>query len=161
MREAPQAQDLRDVGALWLSGYASQRPLVEIACSLLAQEHEGEGITALAGHSYADEVDTHAVEHDLRRALSDLGGALPDRESPELLLMCVRAMCRRLQRGEINERELAAWAHRVVGHMGADEAQPLVEADDTYDMIADGFVPESMAEVDERVRRTAALLAST
>jgi hypothetical protein len=32
-------------------------------------------------------------------------------------------------------RELAAWAHRVIGHDGATIAQPLVVLDDEYDCI--------------------------
>lgn len=158
---------LRDAGALWLSGHGRQRAFVEAACDLLYEGHDGDGIARLAGHPFDDEADTHTVEEDLRAALRDLRTGLPGRETEELLLLSLKAMCRRHLRGEVNERELASWAHRVVGHTGPGIAQPLVEADDAYDLIEDGFAPVfdgmeaegfTLADVDERVRNTAITL---
>lgn len=40
------------------------------------------------------------------------------------------AMCRRALRGEVEVREVARWAHQVIGHEGPPDLQPLVELDD-------------------------------
>lgn len=164
----PAASSLRDAGALWLSGYGRQRPLVEMACELLSQGQDGDGIARLAGHPFDDEPDTHAVEEDLRAALRDLQSELPQRETDELMLAALRAMCRRHLRGELSERDLAEWAHRVLGHGGPGIAQPLVDADDQYDLIEDGFAPIrrpdgeelfTLVDVDSLVRSQATSLA--
>lgn len=156
---------LRDVGALWLHGHAPQRNLVEVACELLAEGREGDGIARLAGHPFGDEADTLDVEEDLRAAVQDLGVDLPDRETDELLHLSIRAMCRRHLAGEVPARELAEWAHRIVGHTEPQFAQPLVVADDEYDLIESGVSRSrgpgsiTMADVDARVRRAAVSLA--
>lgn len=68
------------------------------------------------------------------------------------------AMCRRAIRGEVDFREVARWAHQVIGHEGPAALQPLVELDDQYD-IAD-LGPLTLADVDELAQRTIAQLAA-
>jgi hypothetical protein len=66
-------------------------------------------------------------------------------------------MCRRALRGEVEVREVARWAHQVIGHEGPPDLQPLVELDDQYDMADIG--PLTLADVDELAQRTVAELA--
>lgn len=145
-------RQLTDAGALWLLGDVSQRVVVQAACDLLAAGLGGDALAVLAGHPFGHEADTWRLEADLRAALrEDFQVGLPDRETDELLMAGVRAMCRRRLRGEISARALAGWAHARVGHDGPDSAQMLVESDDTYDAVDSGFTAESADQIDAAV----------
>jgi len=69
------------------------------------------------------------------------------------------AMCRRALRGEVGLREVARWAHQVIGHEGPQALQQLVELDDQYDIADIG--PLTLAEVEELAQRTVTRLATS
>lgn len=69
------------------------------------------------------------------------------------------AMCRRALRGDVELREVARWAHQVIGHEGPHALQTLVELDDQYDIADIG--PLTLAEVGELAQRTIKRLADS
>ena len=147
---APEALDALHVQAvLWLVEERGVEPVVRAACDALVAGMDGEALQALAAlsvhaHSYDSEVD-----QTVRAALAEQGRPLPARGSDEAKEAAVHAMASQALRGQWIPRELAAWAHRVIGHQGPEMAQPLVVLDDRYDMVAYG--DEVAEDLDEQV----------
>jgi hypothetical protein len=89
------------------------------------------------------------VDDTIRAALAEQGRPLPARGSAEAKELAVRAMAAEALSGRWIPRELAAWAHRVIGHQGPVMGQPLVDLDDCYDTL--DYTDETEADLDARV----------
>lgn len=157
MAEGPE-QGLADAVSLWALDYRNDPELViRAACEVVAQGGGGTSLVELAacpitttrGPDIADLVPG---------AMAECGLPYPEPGSSAALLAALRAQCRRMLRDEISPRDLAAWAHGVIGHQGPAEAQDLVNADDDYDVFS--YIEGRRREdVDAEVRAIALLLA--
>ncbi|MFE4196444.1 hypothetical protein ACFRJ9_11310 [Paenarthrobacter sp. NPDC056912] len=78
-------------------------------------------------------------------ALKELGVATADMTNDDAQLVAAyHHACQAIERN-LPLRELAAWAHRFVGHEGHPIAQELVELDDAYDAYESwGEEPDAM-----------------
>ena len=130
---------------LWLIGQGDFEPIVRSACDVLVAGADGEALAALAGMSVTADRWSSDVEQAVFDALSEQGRALPPRGTEQAEAAAVVALCGDVLAGRMTPRDLAAWAHRVVGHGGAAMAQPLVDLDDRYDMT------EHTAETEEQL----------
>ncbi len=126
---------LHRTAALWLVSESGLEPVVRAACDALVAGVDGDNLAALAGVSvHATEFDADADEL-IHAALAEQGRPLPERFSAAAQEAALVAMASEAVQGRWVPRELAAWAHRVIGHGGAAIAQPLVVLDDEYDCI--------------------------
>ena len=130
--------------------------IVDMACDALVAGLDGEGVRAVAGTSVGHEDWT--FDASVQTMLAELGREFPGRGTAIAQLGAVQAMCRRCLDGSVSPRELARWAHVVVGHSGAPEAQVLVELDDAYDTV--GYSEETSDDLDKSVTEEARRLAS-
>lgn len=134
---------------LWLVEERGIEPVVRAACDALVTGLDGEGLQALAALSiHAASYDSD-VDETVRHALAEQGRPIPTRGSDEAKEAAVRAMASEALQGRWIPRELAAWAHRVIGHKGPAMAQPLVNLDDCYDTL--DYIKETEADLDAQV----------
>lgn len=135
---------------LWLIGQGAFEQVVRDACDILVGGWAGSAVAELAGLSiHADRWsgDAEQVVHD---ALIELDRELPPRGTDAAQAAAVTAMCRTALAHRIIPRELAAWAHRAVGHDGVWMAQALVELDDQYDLCGTRYGGDSH-DLDARI----------
>jgi len=125
-----------------------QERIVRLACDLLVAGDDGRDVVALAGMSVRGQDYDFAERAEA--ALRELGLTPPGRHTDAAQAGAVRAVCRAMLDGEITPRALAQWAHQVIGHSGAGEAQRLVDLDDAYDVDH-----QPIAELDQQVRAEA------
>ena len=146
-------------------GQARERLVDAVWMYRLQPEHRATDAINAATHALVAGLDSPALRelagasrHDGRWTLDPLvesvaeDFALPVEGHEETQARAAGAMCRKAVRRETSLREVAAWAHQVIGHEGASEVQPLVELDDQYDLVDIG--PTTLQDVEA----TAALL---
>jgi hypothetical protein len=130
--------------------------IVTMACDALVAGLDGEGLTAVAATSVGHE--DWDFDGSVEVMLAEFGREFPGRGTQVAQSGAVRAMCRRCLSGGFTPRELARWAHVVVGHSGAPEAQRLVGLDDAYDTV--DYMKETNEDLDQSVVEEARQLAS-
>ena len=133
--------DLERHALLWLVGQGDFEPVVRSACDLLVQGLDGEALVNLAGLSVHEDRWASGLDEAVTAALMEQARALPARDTDEAQVAVVRALGAEALAGRLHPRDLAAWAHRHIGHTGADLAQPLVDLDDRYDLAEYDEVP--------------------
>ncbi len=101
---------------------------------MLVEGASGDALAGLAGLSVHEDRWSSDLDEAIFAALAEQGRPLPPRGTQEAQAAAVRAMSAEVVAGRLSPRDLAAWAHSVVGHQGAPMAQPLVDLDDRYDM---------------------------
>lgn len=114
-------------------GQGDFEPVVRSACDLLVEGASGDALALLAGLSVHESRWSCDLDEVIFAALGEQGRPLPPRETDEAQAAAVRALAAEALLGRLHPRDLAAWAHRVVGHQGTAMAQPLVDLDDRYD----------------------------
>jgi hypothetical protein len=134
---------------LWLVDERGLEPVVRAACDALVAGLDGAELQSLAALSVHSSSYDSEVDQTVRAALAEQGRPLPPRGSDEATEAAVRAMAREALRGRWIPRELAAWAHRVIGHSGPALAQPLVNLDDCYDAL--DYSGDTEADLDAQV----------
>lgn len=147
----PAEAEFLDVVRLWRvvpGTYIGE--VIDAATQCLVAGSDTEALRELAGSSPRESrfvVDplVHSTVEQLK-----LSAAL----DPDLERSAMLALARRLTRGRIPARELAAWALQYVGHQGSVECQPFVNFDDMYD-VAD-YAGHDESALDAMVRQEAA-----
>jgi len=121
---------LRDAIGLWrTSPHEGTRELAAASTDLLVLGYDSPSLALLAG---IDPLASRFEVVDLvSQMLDEFGVAYLLDGSAERAGLEVRL--RRLIRGRIPLRDVSSWAHRWIGHDGADELQPFVLLDDIYD----------------------------
>jgi hypothetical protein len=150
---------LYEQAALWrVRPEVGQERLVRLACDALVAGLDRPGLAMLAGMS----VHGHDPEFGdvLQAAFDGLGIRLPQPGTAEAQVGAATAMARLLLDGHLTSRELARWAHAVIGHDGAPELQSLVEFDDAYEIVDYVDPRDGVAGVDRQVRGEAERLVS-
>jgi hypothetical protein len=151
---------LYEQAALWqVRPEVGQEQVVRLACDGLVAGLDSPGLSLLAGMSvYGHDPEFGAV---LAAAFDGLGIRLPQPDSAEAQVAAARAMARLLLDGQLSSRELARWAHRIIGHGGAAELKTLVEFDDAYEIVDCVGRADGVAELDRQVRSEAQRLVSS
>lgn len=144
MNRADAAAELADAAALWSTGQLRAEDVVRAACDALVAGLDGDALRILAAVPYRDARDDVPVV--VEAALDELGLEYHAPGSDDGHAAVVRMMSARLLSGAMTPRELAAWAHRTVGHGRLPSAERLVELDDLYDVAEHGS--RSLEEVD-------------
>jgi hypothetical protein len=121
--------NLRHRAVLWSVGLASFRDVVLAACDAVVAGCPGESLDALAAESVHSERRGTLDPRLVPAALAELGVALP--ADPQIWV--AGELAQAVLAGRCPPRELARWAHQMVGHDGPEVLQPLVIADDEYD----------------------------
>ena len=122
----------RDAAALWSAEFGDAAAIVRAACDVLAAGHGGMAVAMLAGvHLRRADADAPELLPD---ALAEVGLPFMPRGSEAGQVYWLSTVAARVLTGAISPRELAAWAHRTIGHDGIDLAQRLVTLDDEYDV---------------------------
>jgi hypothetical protein len=143
------AADLYRTAVLWAVDQTGVEPVVRAACDALVAGLDGDALRGLAALSVrADEYDAQVADV-VRAALAEQNMPIASPESPEAEEAAITAMAQEAVAGKWIPRELAAWAHRVVGHSGIQMAQPLVDLDDRYDCAQ--YIGETVASIDAEV----------
>lgn len=143
---------------LWLVEERGVEPVVRAACDALVAGLDGEALRALAARS------VHSMSYDgeadeiVHAALLEQGKPLPRRETDAAQRTALVAMASEMLAGRLTPRDLAAWAHRVIGHSGVKEAQTLVSLDDCYDELE--WAQETEQDIDKRISEEASRLTS-
>lgn len=146
----PEALDTLYVQAvLWLVEEGGIEPVVRAACDALVAGLDADALQALAAASVRAASHDSEVHKTVHEALAEQGRPIPARSSDEAKEAAVRAMASEALHGRWVPRDLAAWAHRVIGHDGPTMAQPLVNLDDCYDTLE--YVNETDADLDAQV----------
>lgn len=159
MTQADAVQRFVHTAALWNVDSTSTESLIRAACDVLVADADGPAMRMLAAVPMSPMVSVWEVADLVDAALAELGKALPPRETEGAAEAAVRSMAARAVHGEIQPRELVAWAHRVIGHQGPAVAQTLVELDDAYDLSVDGYEDRTIVELDADTMREARRLA--
>jgi hypothetical protein len=121
----------RDATARWSAGFGDAAAVVRAACDVLAAGHGGMAMAMLAG-VHLRRADEGAPDL-LPDALAEVGLPFVPRGDKAGQEYWVATMAEGVLTGALSPRELAAWAHREIGHDGLDAAQRLVTLDDEYD----------------------------
>ncbi|WP_354512593.1 hypothetical protein [Paenarthrobacter sp. 4246] len=117
--------------ASWTIRQDATAAAISAATNALVEEHDGQALRELAGASLHINVFELGVLVD--DALKELGVATGDMTKDDAQLVAAYHYASQAIEGTLPVRELASWAHRVVGHQGHAIAQELVELDDAYD----------------------------
>ena len=144
---------LVDAVSLWRMSPLHAGEVIDAATSCLVVGLDTPALRELAGESLAGA--SYVVEELIRRCLEEL--AMSDVLELDLELAAATAMIRRFLAGSVSARELASWAHRVVGHDGATSLQPFVMLDDEYDLLGVGGTTEADLEAFAHADATAFL----
>lgn len=144
-------ETLTDTAVIWRfePEPARTRELIDAAVEALVRGLDSPSLRELAGTDPSE--SSFAVKPVLERTLDELG--VETTPPADLETAILEAQCRRLFAGRIEERQLAAWCHRNIGHEGPARLRSLVYLDDIYDMTE--YDDRSLAGVDEWVRREA------
>lgn len=118
-----------DATALWRLSPTYTIDVIETAVACLVAGADTPSLRVLAGASPTE--SQFVLDPLISDALDELD--LPTRkESAQPAGM--RAIARRYKGGEIEAKELTAWAHCFIGHDGDDRCQVFVELDDIFDV---------------------------
>ena len=141
---------LVDAARLWaVKPGGDTEPVIRAACDALVVGLDGPNLVSLASTSFGP-IDWD-FQDVLKGALAELGQPFDEPGSAGAQVAAVGALARRVLRGELTPREFASWAHRNIGHQGAPELQALVDLDDLYDGVEDGWGAGTLESVDGRV----------
>ncbi len=110
---------------------ATRERLIDAAVEALGAGLDSPTLAELAG-AYPDDAPS-ALRLTADTAASELRLRVPAGDRVETVK--VRRKILDLLAGSVSPRELAAWAHREIGHEGLTPAQWFVEADDEYDVL--------------------------
>ncbi|MFD6179384.1 MULTISPECIES: hypothetical protein [unclassified Isoptericola] len=110
---------------------ATRERLVTAAVEALVAGLDSPALAELAG-AYPDDAPS-ALRLTADTAAAELRLHVPAPDQVETVK--VRRKILDLLAGSISPRELAAWAHREIGHEGLPSARWFVEADDEYDVL--------------------------
>ncbi|WP_435233155.1 hypothetical protein [Micromonospora aurantiaca (nom. illeg.)] len=138
---------LQDATALWSIRQGTAAEVIEAACDCLVAGVDSPSLRILAGVSPS--ADSQELIQWLEPTLDELGLTYFPEGGQEGEDAAVRVMATRLLAGALSPRELARWAHSVIGHDGAPLAEELVLLDDDYDTLEYG--EETEADIDARV----------
>ncbi|MGF6832847.1 hypothetical protein QF015_001012 [Paenarthrobacter sp. TE4293] len=117
--------------ALWSIRQDAAAAAIAAATDALVEGLDGPALRELAGAWPNINVFELGVLMD--DALKELGVATGDMTKDDAQLVAAYHYASQTTDGTLPLRELASWAHRVVGHEGHPIAQELVELDDAYD----------------------------
>ena len=131
----------------WSVDAASSTEVVRAAAVAVAEGVDAPWVVGLA--CLPPVPAANDVEDVLDSSPPDLDVPVLPRGNPEVVLAAAMVLVRRCRAGHMTERDLARWAHDVIGHDRSAELEPLVCLDDSYD-IAEYF-GDSIEAVDDRV----------
>ncbi|MGO4144566.1 hypothetical protein AB4Y77_05725 [Paenarthrobacter sp. YAF11_1] len=117
--------------ASWIIRQDATAAAISAATNALVEGHDGQALRELAGASLHINVFELGVLID--DALKELDVATGDMTKDDAQLVAAYHYASRAIKGILPLRDLASWAHRVVGHEGHLIAQELVDLDDAYD----------------------------
>ncbi|RNI03695.1 hypothetical protein EEZ25_09730 [Micromonospora aurantiaca] len=138
---------LQDATALWSIRQCTAAEVIEAACDCLVAGVDSPSLRILAGVSPA--AGSQELIQWLEPTLDEVGLTYLPQCSQVGEDAAVRVMASRLLAGALTPRELARWAHSVIGHDGTPLAEELVLLDDDYDTLE--FGEETGADIDARV----------
>ena len=119
------------------------KQLVSAATQLLVDGIENDAVVALACQTVTSATSPFELDELVVRAREELGMTVLDHDAR--LLRVAQAMVRSWGRGEVDDRELASWAHSLIGHQGPDVVERLVIIDDVFDCLeCTSETPESI-----------------
>ncbi|GGO10902.1 hypothetical protein [Micromonospora parathelypteridis] len=148
---------LQDATTLWSIRHGTAAEVIEAVCDCLVAGVDSPSLRILAGVSPS--ASSHELLQWLEPTLDELGLTFFPEGSQEGKDAAVRIMATKLLAGTLSPRELARWAHSVIGHDGTPLAEELVMLDDIYDMLE--FCEETEADIDARVLAEARRLTAT
>lgn len=146
---------LAECWALWSHVPGRTVAAVRAAAEAVSNGADSPSLRELAGLSerYAD---TSEVRDLLAAALDELHVVAVTPESDEGQLLALRFYCLEWRAGRLGDEQLAAWAHRAIGHDGPLIAQELVELEDLFETPSFARAEVRQA-VDRFLERTGAL----
>lgn len=147
--------DLLETLLRWGVNEASSADVVSDAARAAAGDDAPQWVVALA--CLPPDASANDIEDVLEGTPADVGYSLVPRGNPEAVLAGAFAMIRRCLAGHLAERDLARWAHSVIGHGRSDELELLASLDDVYDTVE--YTGDTIESVDTRVRAEAQRLA--
>lgn len=120
---------LVDAAALWdITASEGSEELIQTATAALVSDVDTPSLRILAGESGA--ALYWSLKPLVEATLDELGRQYPQGEARQVAAL--RAMCRRLQRGVIDEQGLAFWVLHAIGWDGTREARELLELRSAY-----------------------------
>jgi len=139
-----------DAAALWeIAAAEGGQELIDTATQALVDGLDTPSLGELAGFSGLESYWTlHPI---VESALRELSLAFLTGEAAQSAAL--RAMCRRLERQRVDERQLAAWAANNLGWDGPPESEMLVQLNAAYSEI--GVLQVTAAELHASVRKEA------
>ncbi len=150
--------DLADAAALWSAGRGAPYAVVDAACAALVAGFDGYWLRTLAAAPHGWETGDE-VDELLYSTMAELGLPWQPRFSHDADEAAIRALARRLLRGEMTSWELARIAHAMFGHEPGP-TENLGYLDDVYDSLE--VIDVTVEEINERcVRRRAGLSSRT
>ncbi len=149
--------ELHDAIVLWaFTPEIGPGAVVFAAADALADGMDSPSLRELAGLS-PRELEW-IVRPIVQATVEELGLSVPEVGTDTLEVAAAEAMSRRLLDGRLTARDFALWAHRTIGHAGAERLQPLVLLDDFYDDVLSAGLDTSELEA-TAVRQAMSLLA--
>lgn len=150
--EGAAAEALYDAVALWevRSAFGADE-VISAAVDALVVGVDSPSLRELAGLSAQDSYWT--LRPLVEGTLEQLSISYPGPGSDDVQIAAARVMCKRLLGGGLTARDFATWAHRTIGHEGADRLQPLVELDDAYDVRE--YIGDTIKDLESAVQREA------
>ncbi len=151
MSEAEAQAVLDETLLRWGLHEVTSAEVVQDAAVAVAQGVGAPWVLALA--CLPSDASANDVEDALEETPAD--GRVPflPRGNSEAVLAAGFEMARRCVAGRLGERDLARWAHAVIGHGRSDELEALVRLDDAYDTAH--YSDLSIESIDKRVRADA------
>lgn len=143
---------IQDAAALWaVTASEGFGELVEAATEALVAELDSPSLRTLAGESGSPSF--WALQPLVRRTLDELGRDYLQGETAQVA--AIRAMCRRFERGLIDELRLTSWVLHAIGWDGTNEAREFLELEAAYSEVeAMGLDKEALdKDTRQEVRR--------
>jgi hypothetical protein len=122
---------LQEATAMWSAGLAGVGLVADAATDLLASGQDSPHLRDLAGRSKDEQ--WFEIESLIRSTFEELSAPYPEPDVESTRLLALLFVCREFLNGRRTPRELTQFAHRVIGHEGAEIAQDLVMLDDEFD----------------------------
>ncbi|TWE13332.1 hypothetical protein BKA23_2161 [Rudaeicoccus suwonensis] len=140
-----------DFLAVYDLSFHGAQVLVSAATDLLVLGIDCPVVVAVASAIITPETNRFVIDDLVRDARAELGLAQLDDDA--LIIRVAQSQLRRWAAGVMSDRELAAWAHKVIGHDGPFVLQALVNADDEFDdvdnswtTLADAYVHSGLLD---------------